>query len=254
MKLSAKYPQMIPSDYWGCDNHIDEDLLGLLFKDQCPVDSSNRSSRSTRTQGPASSPFRTYIILDGALDTLLVGIAISSPRDLLAAETTVTVARHSGSIMAKSKQMCRMEPSYDPHIIMLATRGRFGIAEVVVHPQYDRVTGVNQAEAPMAGQAVASRDEEASIEIDPASEVWISHVMEEAVAPQVIEHGDQQDWWISPPSCISTLNLDKIKTMQAGRRCKAYERPASSSTDIQLDGLVRAPHRVRSSTTPAPLL
>uniref|UniRef100_A0A803PJ48 Uncharacterized protein n=1 Tax=Cannabis sativa TaxID=3483 RepID=A0A803PJ48_CANSA len=55
--------------------------------------------------------------------------AISSLRDLLAVEIMVTVARHSRSIMARTKQTCCRAPPYDPHIAMLVTRGRVGIVE-----------------------------------------------------------------------------------------------------------------------------
>uniref|UniRef100_A0A803Q8R2 Uncharacterized protein n=1 Tax=Cannabis sativa TaxID=3483 RepID=A0A803Q8R2_CANSA len=165
--------------------------------------------------------------VEGVPDTLLVSREISSPRDLLAAETAVTIARHSGSIMARTKQKCRRAQPYDPHIAMLATRGRVGIVEEALVADRDEETSDSASEIE---EVVPTRRQYKTCVVFPNNpldlydeakrplnslghlpEVGIYHVMKEAAAPRVLEHGDHQDRWISPLSSISTQKLNKIK-------------------------------------------
>uniref|UniRef100_A0A803P562 Uncharacterized protein n=1 Tax=Cannabis sativa TaxID=3483 RepID=A0A803P562_CANSA len=115
-------------------------------------------------------------------------------------------------------------------------------------PLDDREPGVDQVEAPVA-EPVADRDErssnsESTIEevmlvqrrqyknhplflknfldsyeedrcplniLSHLSEFEVNHVLEEDAKPQVLDYGEQQNWWISPPSAITTRHLTRLR-------------------------------------------
>uniref|UniRef100_A0A803P563 Uncharacterized protein n=1 Tax=Cannabis sativa TaxID=3483 RepID=A0A803P563_CANSA len=89
---------------------------------------------------------------DDVPNTLPIARVISPLGVLPTVEIVLTIARHSRSIMERTKQTCHRAPPYDLHIPMLVTRGSVGIVEEVAQPQYDRYPGANEAKKPMAGR------------------------------------------------------------------------------------------------------
>uniref|UniRef100_A0A803PVJ8 Uncharacterized protein n=1 Tax=Cannabis sativa TaxID=3483 RepID=A0A803PVJ8_CANSA len=131
---------MILSDLWGGDNRINEDLLGLLFEYQCPIDSSSYPS---------------------------------SDLELVAGRDEETSSETNNAFEVEEVVSARRQ--YKTCVVFL--NNPLGSYDEVKQPlnSFGRL-----------------------------SKVRIYHVMEESAEPRVLEHGDQQNRWISPSSSISS--------------------------------------------------